>query len=228
MQEQIISSIQRDLETWEAQDVLAWGLQEFGPEISIASSFGAEDMVLLDLAAQVGRGISVFTLDTAFLFPETYQLIEAAEAKYGIVVERLQPALTPEEQAGLYGDALWRREPDKCCSIRKVEPLRQKLSTLRAWVTGVRRDQSPTRANTAKVEWDPKFGLFKINPLADWTSQQVWDYIRLREVPYNPLHEENYPSIGCTHCTRAVRPGEDERAGRWSGFAKTECGLHLK
>ncbi len=228
MQERIIASIQHDAEGWQAHELLAWGFHEFGAQISIASSFGAEDMALIDLAAHVSHDIPVFTLDTAFLFPETYELIATVEKKYGIAVERLQAALTPEEQAALHGDALWTREPDKCCSIRKVEPLQKKLSSLRAWITGVRRDQSPTRANTAKVEWDQKFQLFKINPLADWSSRQVWDYIRLRNVPYNPLHERNYPSIGCTHCTRAVQPGEDERAGRWSGFAKTECGLHLK
>jgi phosphoadenosine phosphosulfate reductase len=119
-------------------------------------------------------------------------------------------------------------KPDQCCDIRKVQPLKKQLAGLKAWVTGVRRDQAPTRANTKKIEWDNKFGLVKLNPLADWTWPQVWDYIKANDVPYNPLHDQNYPSIGCTYCTRQVAPGEDPRAGRWSGFTKIECGLHLK
>jgi phosphoadenosine phosphosulfate reductase len=170
----------------------------------------------------------VFTLDTDFLFPETYALIDTIEKQYGLEVERTRPEYTPEAQAEKFGAALWGSHPDQCCNIRKVEPLKKHLSGLQAWVTGVRRDQAPTRANTKKLEWDAKFGLVKLNPLADWTSPQVWDYIRENSVPYNPLHDQNYPSIGCTYCTRPVMPGEDPRAGRWSGFNKTECGLHVK
>ncbi len=127
----------------------------------------------------------------------------------------------------MYGAALWERNPDQCCNLRKIEPLRRKLRELRAWITSIRRDQTTARAGAGKVEWDEKFGLMKINPIADWSSKQVWQYIRQHNVPYNALHERSYPSIGCTHCTRAVRPGEDPRAGRWSGSSKTECGLHI-
>jgi phosphoadenosine phosphosulfate reductase len=141
-------------------------------------------------------------------------------------VEKLKSDLTPEEQERLYGTALWSRDPDACCNLRKVEPLRKKLSGLRAWVTSIRREQTPARASALKVEWDAKFHLVKINPLADWTTGKVWRYIHDHNLSYNPLHDRGYPSIGCTHCTRSVQPGEDARAGRWPGFNKTECGLH--
>jgi phosphoadenosine phosphosulfate reductase len=221
-----INQRQAEAETWTAAQLVRFALEEHNPKVAIASSFGAEDVVLIDLAAQTGLDFRVFTLDTDFLFPETYALIDGIEDRYKIRVERTRPRLTPEEQAREFGAALWSRQPDKCCNIRKVEPLTSKLSELKAWVTGIRRDQAPTRANARKLEWDAKFGLVKINPLADWKWEQVWDYIRSHDVSYNPLHDQNYPSIGCTYCTRPVQAGEDPRAGRWSGFQKTECGLH--
>ena len=215
-------------QNWKAEEALRWGLWQFQTHLSIASSFGAEDVVLIDMASRLGHPFRVFTLDTDFLFPETYSLIDAIEEHYRIKVERTRPELTPEAQAEKFGDALWVRQPNQCCDIRKVEPLKKYLATLEAWVTGIRRDQAPTRANTRKLEWDERFGLVKLNPLADWTWAQVWDYIRENNVPYNPLHDRNYPSIGCTYCTRPVEPGEDPRAGRWSGTGKIECGLHIK
>lgn len=215
-----------DVETLEALDIVRIGLDSFPGDVAIASSFGAEDVVLIDLAAKAGLSFRVFTLDTDFLFPETYALIEELEARYGFAVERCRAALTPAEQALVHGEALWAREPDRCCAIRKVEPLKEKLRTLGAWITGIRRDQAPARANAKKIEWDEKFELWKFNPLADWTSDRVWSYVRANSIPYNVLHDRNYPSIGCTYCTRPVNPGEDPRAGRWSGFSKTECGLH--
>jgi phosphoadenosine phosphosulfate reductase len=224
---QKVIELQSEAEGWNAQQALRWGLSTFGQSLALASSFGAEDVVLIDIASRLSK-FRVFTLDTDFLFPETYALIDEIEARYGVAVERTRPELTPEAQAAQYGPALWASRPDACCQLRKVEPLKKKLSGLAAWVTGVRRDQAPTRANTPKLAWDSKFGLVKLNPLADWSRSQVWDYIRAHNVPYNPLHDRDYPSIGCTYCTRPVRPGEDPRAGRWSGFAKTECGLHVK
>jgi phosphoadenosine phosphosulfate reductase len=213
-------------EALEAGDLIRWGVEAFAHDIAIASSFGAEDVVLIDIAATNGLPFRVFTLDTDFLFPETYALIDRLESAYGFVVERCRAALTPAEQAEAHGDELWARDPDRCCGIRKVEPLKAKLRELRAWITGIRRDQAPSRANAKKVEWDDKFGLWKLNPIADWSAERVWSYIRTNGVPYNPLHDRGYPSIGCTYCTRAVKPGDDPRAGRWAGFAKTECGLH--
>jgi phosphoadenosine phosphosulfate reductase len=226
--ERQLGPLQAEAEFWTPQEALRWGLSRFGQTLAIASSFGAEDVVLIDVASRLGMPYRVFTLDTDFLFPETYALIETIEKDYGITIERTKSELTPEAQAGQHGTALWASKPDLCCQLRKVEPLKKHLAGLAAWVTGVRRDQAPTRANTRKLEWDGKFNLVKLNPLADWTWNQVWDYIRAHNVPYNPLHDQNYPSIGCTYCTRPVQPGEDPRAGRWSGFNKIECGLHLK
>jgi phosphoadenosine phosphosulfate reductase len=223
-----VAALQGEAETWWPDDALRWGLAQFGSRLAIASSFGAEDMVLIDVASRLGQPFRVFTLDTDFLFPETYALIETVEKRYGIRVERTKSEFTPEAQAENFGASLWASQPDQCCQLRKVEPLKRFLAGLGAWVTGVRRDQAPTRAHTRKLEWDAKFGLVKLNPLADWTWRKVWDSIRENEIPYNPLHDRNYSSIGCTYCTRPVQPGEDPRAGRWSGFNKTECGLHIK
>src|SRR5262249_22751169 len=195
--------------------------------VAIASGFGVEGMALIDLASHVNRSFRVFTLDTEFLFPETYELMDRVEKRYGIHVERVYSSLTPEEQARTHGAELWRHDPDLCCSLRKVEPLKEKLAELRAWVTAIRRQQTNARAAARKIDWDHKFQLVKINPIADWTSEMVWSYVCKHDIPYNVLHDQNYPSIGCTHCTRAVRSGEDARAGRWAGFAKTECGLHV-
>ncbi len=213
-------------ESWKPEQVLSWAFATYGEDVAIATGLGVEGMALLDIASRVNPDLKVFTGDTEFLFSETYDLMDRVEERYGIKIERLFSELTPEEQERLYGKALWARDPDECCSLRKVEPLRRKLATLDAWVTGVRRDQTLERQSIRKVDWDYKFNLVKISPLADWTREMIWSYVVKHDVPYNPLHDQNYPSIGCTHCTRAVQPGEDPRAGRWSGFRKTECGLH--
>lgn len=214
-------------EQWSPEDVLRWAFTNFESRVEIASGFGPEGLVLIDIAARVRLDFHVFTLDTEFLFPETYALMETVEKRYGILVERLKPALSPRDQERLYGPALWGGDPDSCCTMRKVEPLRKKLAKLEAWVTSIRREQTPVRAKARKIEWDTNFHLVKINPIADWNSARVWRYIRFYDVPYNPLHDLNYSSIGCTHCTRAIRPGENPRAGRWSGLNKVECGLHV-
>jgi phosphoadenosine phosphosulfate reductase len=226
MKEQI-AHMKAAAEGWSAARVLSWAFETFGDRVAISTALGSGGMVMIDIAASVARKFRVFTLDTNFLFPETYSLISRVEQRYGITVEKVDSLLSPEEQQRIHGPELWLRNPDRCCDLRKVEPLRRKLSGLQAWITSIRRDQTAERANAGKIEWDEKFGLVKINPLADWTSTQVWEYIREHDVPYNLLHDLNYPSIGCTHCTRAVLPGEDERAGRWPGLSKTECGLHI-
>lgn len=213
-------------EAWKPEEVLAWAFETYGDKIAVATGFGVEGMALLDIAAHVNPGLKVFTGDTEFLFPETYDLMDRVEEKYGIKVERLYSQLTPEDQEHEHGPKLWTRDPDRCCALRKVEPLQRKLATLDAWVTAIRRGQTSDRAAVRKIGWDGKFNLVKISPMADWTREMVWSYVVRNDVPYNPLHDQNYPSIGCTHCTRAVLPGEDPRAGRWSGFRKTECGLH--
>jgi phosphoadenosine phosphosulfate reductase len=222
-----INAAQHAAEAWTPQQVLAWAFEKFGTRVAISSAFGAEGMVLIDMASRVRQDFRLFTIDTEFLFPETYNLMDRIEGKYGIAIEKVYSLLSPEEQERMQGAALWSRNPDLCCNLRKVEPLRRKLGELNAWITSIRRDQTSVRSGASRVEWDAKFGLVKINPIVDWTSKQVWRYIHDHNVPYNELHNQDYPSIGCAHCTRAVRPGEDPRAGRWSGFAKTECGLHI-
>jgi phosphoadenosine phosphosulfate reductase len=206
--------------------VLRWVLERFQPGIALACSFGAEDVALVDMVSQIDRSTKVFYLDTEALFPETYELVERVAERYDIQPLRAAPAVSAADQARLFGDELWKTQPDLCCAIRKVQPLTTMLRPLSAWITGIRRQQTPSRASAGIVEWDGEFGLVKVNPLARWTSADVWKYIAENEVPYNPLHDRGYPSLGCTHCTRPVKPGEDPRAGRWADSDKIECGLH--
>lgn len=224
-----VSEIEKLAERWKdgaAEEILRVALERV-PRIALACSFGAEDMVLLDMLMKLNPEAHVFYLDTDVLFPETYELIERAKQRYGIPnLRQVRPALTLEQQAAQYGDALWSRDPNLCCNLRKVQPLTGVLAELDGWITGIRRDQAPTRAGAQVFEVDHKFGIVKVNPLAFWTWDEVWAYIRRHDVPYNVLHDQGYPSIGCLHCTRPVAAGEDLRAGRWAGFDKTECGLH--
>ena len=210
-----------DLESAGAGEVIAWALERFHPQVALACSFQQEESVLLDLLFDTRADARVFALDTGVLFPETYALWEQTETRYGTTIERAAGP-TLEEQAAAHGEALWARDPAACCGIRKVAPLREKLTGLDAWITGIRREQSPTRAGARKVEWDQRHGLWKINPLADWTEKDVWRRINERALPYNPLHDRGYASIGCVPCTQ---PGAG-REGRWAGADKTECGLH--
>jgi phosphoadenosine phosphosulfate reductase len=221
-----IERLADELETATAEEIVRTAVERI-ERLTFACSFGAEDMVLLDILMKIDPEASVFYLDTDVLFPETYDLIDRAVERYGIPnLTRVRPKLTLAEQAEQHGDELWRRDPDLCCSLRKVQPLTEWLSGQEGWITGIRREQAPTRRNAKVFEWDQKFGLVKVNPLVRWTNDEVWEYIRQHDVPYNPLHDQGYPSIGCLHCTRPVAPGEDPRSGRWAGFAKTECGLH--
>jgi phosphoadenosine phosphosulfate reductase len=210
-----------DLEGLDAGGVLAYTVERFHPRLAVACSFQKEASVVLDLLLKIAPDARVFTLDTHVLFPETYETWKRVEERYGIEIEVFQgPSLG--RQAATHGDRLWEREPDECCRLRKVDPLTRALADVDAWISGVRREQSAVRARTPKLAWDRKHERWKANPLADWTEQDVWRYIAEHDVPYNPLHDRGYASIGCTHCTR---PG-DGRDGRWSGSAKTECGLH--
>jgi phosphoadenosine phosphosulfate reductase len=215
---------------WEGQragDVLAWAATTFAPRIAFATGFGAEGCVLVHLIAEQQLSIEVFTLDTGVLFPETIDLWRRLECRYDIRIRGVQPALTLQQQAAEYGAALWDREPDRCCAIRKVAPLDAALPGFDAWITAIRRDQTAHRRTARVVERDARFGLVKINPLAAWTRDEVWDFIREHDIPYNPLHDRGYPSIGCEPCTAPVADGEDPRAGRWRGREKNECGLHM-
>jgi phosphoadenosine phosphosulfate reductase len=224
-----LKSLSESLEAKQPQEVLAVALERYVSKIVLACSFGAEDVVLLDMIHRINPSVPLFYLDTDFLFPDTYatrdRLIERYDLKPAQVIQ-IKSLLTPDEQVQQYGEALWSKDPDQCCQLRKVEPLTRVLQGYDAWITGIRRDQAPSRANAGLIEWDAKFGLVKVNPLARWTWADVWTYIKVYEVPYNPLHDRNYPSIGCSYCTAPVALGDDPRAGRWKNFAKTECGLH--
>jgi phosphoadenosine phosphosulfate reductase len=224
-----LQALSDSFETQQPWDILSYALRQYQSRIVLACSFGAEDVALVDIIQRIAPATPLFYLDTGFLFPETYDVRDRLVARYNLSpsqVISVKSLLTPEAQAIQYGEALWATDPDRCCQLRKVEPLTRILRNYDAWITGIRRDQAPTRANAGLVEWDQKFGLVKFNPLARWKSEDVWAYIRVHEVPYNTLHDRNYPSIGCTHCTSPVQPGEDPRSGRWRDFGKTECGLH--
>jgi phosphoadenosine phosphosulfate reductase len=218
-------------------EILAAVAPLFPGRIALANSFGAEDCVLVDVVARARLPVDVFTLDTGFLFAETYALWTRLEERYGIPIRAVRPQLQPavdgppapvtQPPLGRAQPPPWEQDPDACCAARKVEPLRRTLGALGAWVTGIRRDQTPDRANAQVVEWDARFGLVKVNPLAAWTAADVASHVRAFDVPTNPLHAAGYQSIGCAPCTTPVKPGEDPRAGRWRGREKTECGLHV-
>ncbi len=213
------------LEGASALDILRWASDRYG-KLTFATGFGAEGCVVIDLIARHQLPIDLFTLDTGVLFPETYTLWKQLEARYGITIRGVTPELTIPAQALLHGPKLWERDPDRCCELRKIQPLRNALSGFDAWITALRREQTPERANARVVEHDRKFGLVKINPLAGWTHDDVWAHVYANDVPVNALHEQGYPSIGCQPCTSPVSEDEDPRAGRWRGNAKRECGLH--
>jgi len=221
-----LQAISAEFENKPPEAILRWALAEFGPDVALATGFGAEGCVLIDMVAGITRNARIFYLDTDLLFPETYALRDQLEARYGIRLERQAARLSLNAQAAQYGERLWERQPDLCCQLRKVNPLAELLVGLRAWITAIRRDQTPARAQAGIVERDPKFGLIKINPLATWSSIDVWKYIAQHDVPHNLLHKHGYRSIGCAPCTSPVQDGEDPRAGRWRGACKTECGLH--
>ena len=221
-----LARLNADMDGKRPQEILRWAVEEFQPGMTMACSFGGPTgMVLLDMVMQIDPTVEVFYLDTDFLFPETYHLRDVCEQKYGFKPIGYKSLLTPEAQAEAHGPELWTRDPDLCCDLRKVEPNVRALEGKTAWISGMRRDQSKTRANVAIVDWDEKFSLVKLNPLAAWDEKQVWSYIMANGVPYNELHDRGYPSIGCTNCTKPVRPGDDPRSGRWADFDKEECGI---
>ena len=215
------------LEGHPPEEILRLAADRF-PRITFATGFGAEGCVLIDLIGRHRLPIDVFTLDTGLLFAETYELWRRLEQRYGIQIRSVQPGLTLEQQERAHGAHLWETNPDRCCEIRKVLPLRAALAPFEAWIAAIRRDQTPDRAQAQILQRDGRFGLIKVSPLAAWTSKDVWSYLRANGVPYNPLHDRGYASIGCAPCTSPIAPGEDPRAGRWRGRAKTECGLHAR
>ena len=214
------------LEKLSAEDLLSWAAAEFGEKLVLTCSWQKQSSVLVHMVSQLGLDVDVVELDTQLFFRETYETRDALVDRYGLNLISPQ-VMTVAEQHRREGPNLWESDPDRCCHIRKVEPLIDVLEPYDAWVSGIRRDQSPSRAQTPKAQWSERYGVWKLHPLADWDERRVWAYIVVHEIPYNPLHEAGYRSIGCIPCTRPTRPDEEERAGRWAGSDKLECGIHV-
>jgi len=208
------------------EEIIAWAVKKYFPKLTMATAFGPEGCVIIHMLAQIEPRTHVFNLETGYQFPETLKLRDDIAARYGMEVELKQPKSTVAEYEAMHGGPLYKTNSNQCCFDRKITVLREAAVGYTAWMSGIRRDQSADRAGAPIVGWDKKFGLIKISPLANWTKNDVWKMITNHNIPYNPLHDQGYTSIGCWPCTRAVMFGEDERAGRWSGTAKTECGLH--
>lgn len=223
-----ITDLNAAFETQAPQDILRWTVETYGTGLASVTSFQPTGIVILHMLREIAPETPVLTLDTGLLFPETYALIDDLEARFDLRLTRLHAELTVERQAEQYGAALWEREPNLCCAIRKTAPLDAVLGQYPAWITGLRRDQSEGRGTTPIISWDRKHGNIKLAPLATWTESMVWTYIHAYELPYNALHDQHYPSIGCYPCTRAVAADGDIRAGRWVGHNKTECGIHVQ
>lgn len=226
MQKTLDSQLETELEQATPQEILRIITEIYGRRAAVVTSFGPTGIVTLHMLQEVAPRTPILTLDTCLLFPQTHQLIEQVEERFGLKVRRIKPAQTLKEQAEQYGGALWERNPDLCCQLRKVQPLHRALQPFHAWFTGLRRDQSSSRAQTPIVQWHEATQTHKVAPLANWTEEMVWTYIRAHDLPYNGLHDEGYPSIGCWPCTRPVSGEGYTRDGRWSQNGKTECGIH--
>ncbi len=218
----------RSLESASPEEIIRWAVDRYGQGLTMATAFGPEGCLIIHWLASIAPTTYVFNLDTGYQFQETLDLRDRIARRYGIEVAYARPGTSVEEYERLNGGPIYRTEPDRCCGERKLAVVTRVLAGYTAWMSGIRRDQSPDRAASPIVGWDHKFGVVKVSPLANWTKAKVWDAIVRDNVPYNPLHDKGYVSIGCAPCTRAVSSGEDERAGRWSGSAKTECGLHSR
>lgn len=216
----------QELEDASPTDILRWAAERYAPGLTMGTAFGPEGMCLIHMLAHVAPQTTIFNLETGYQFPETLALVERVRERYGIVIQLERPDQTVEEYEKSHGGPLYKINPDQCCMDRKLRVLERVAKGKSAWISAIRRDQSPDRSVASIVGWDKKFGLVKVNPLVNWTKQDVWKLITQEKIPYNPLHDQGYTSIGCWPCTRSVLFGEDERAGRWSGTAKTECGLH--
>ena len=218
----------RSLEAASPEETIRWAVGRYGGTLTMATAFGPEGCLIIHWLAAIAPATFVFNLDTGYQFPETLDLRERIAKRYGIEVALEKPATTVDDYERAHGGPIYRTDPDRCCGDRKLAIVSRVLVNYDAWMSGIRRDQSPDRAAAPIVGWDHKYGVVKVSPLANWTKAKVWDVIVTENVPYNPLHDKGYVSIGCAPCTRPVTSGEDERAGRWSGTAKTECGLHSR
>ena len=206
--------------------VLTWAFEAFGEKAAMGTGFGLSGVVLMHMLSRMRPNACVFYLDTDLLFPEAYALKSRLEDRLGLRFLRVHSQLSLQDQAAQEGENLWSVNPDRCCFLRKMQPLQRFLSSKDAWITAVRRDQSPTRKNIALAEWEPAYDLVKINPLATWTEEDVRRYIDAHELPYNPMHDMGYPSVGCIPCTKPVQNGQNIRSGRWQEHVKMECGIH--
>jgi phosphoadenosine phosphosulfate reductase len=215
------------METKSPQEILRWAWDTYGSKLAMATAFGAEGCAIIAMLSEITKDIYLFNLDTGYQFPETLETRQRLIDKYGIPVHLVSSEQSVADMEKEHHGPIYGTNPDLCCHIRKVVPLEKAIKGYDAWISAIRRDQTPQRAKAAIVGWDKKFNLVKINPLANWTKKDLWDYIIKNDVPYNPLHDQGYPSIGCWPCTRAIGAGEDDRSGRWAGQAKKECGLHV-
>jgi phosphoadenosine phosphosulfate reductase len=221
-----LSLTEAELEALPAEEIVRWAAAEFGDRLCLTCSWQKQSSVLVHMIrGELGLEFDVVELDTHLFFRESYDTRERLVERYGLRLIRPE-LMTVAEQHAKEGPNLWESDPDRCCHVRKVEPLIEALEPYDAWISGIRRDQSPSRAGTRKVERSQRYGVWKIHPLADWDDKRVWSYIMANEVPYNPLHDAGYRSIGCIPCTRPTAPDEEERAGRWAGSDKLECGIH--
>ena len=227
--DELLEELSRESERLESatpQEILRWAIGRFAPRFTMATAFGPEGMTIIHMLAEIAPETPIFNLDTGYQFKETLELRERVKQRYGIEVKLKRPELSVAEYEAANGGPVYQSDPNRCCFDRKLSVLHEAAKGYYAWASAIRRDQSPDRAKAPIVGWDRKFQLVKVSPLANWTKKQVWSLITSAGIPYNPLHDQGFPSVGCQPCTRAVLQGEDERAGRWSGFKKTECGLH--
>lgn len=223
-----LEALNEEFETATVDRILKWSLGMFKGGISLGTSFGPSGLMMMDIALKLDPNIDIYFLDTMFLFKETHSQIARMEKHYGRTFRQVKPFITIAEQDEQYGPNLYYKNPSECCKLRKVYTQIHALKDSRAWITAIRRDQSPTRAGTPFVSWNDRFNVVKVSPMAKVTGDEVWEYIRDQELPYNELHDQGYPSIGCWPCTQPVAEGEDERSGRWKGMDKTECGLQIE
>lgn len=222
-----LSQANWELEGKSAPEILRWAVDQFFPKLTMATAFGPEGNCIIHMLAEIEPRVRIFNLDTGYQFKETLEVRERIKERYGIEVEYIRPEMDVPEYEAEHGGPLYVHRPDQCCYDRKVLPLRRAVEGYEAWISAIRKDQTKERAQASIVQWDAKFSLVKVNPLLSWTKKDVWDFLLKNDIPYNPLHDQGYPSIGCWPCTRPVGDGEDERAGRWAGTIKKECGLHV-
>jgi phosphoadenosine phosphosulfate reductase len=223
-----LADASRQLKNAPPQEILRWAVETYHPRLTMATAFGAEGCCIIHMLAEIEPAVHVFNLDTGYQFKETLELQERIKDRYGIAVELVRPDTTVNEYERMHNGPLYVINANQCCHDRKIVPLKRALIGKEAWISAIRADQTSQRGKADIVMWDAKFNLVKVNPLLRWTKKDVWEFVLKHDIPYNPLHDQGYPSIGCEPCTESVEGGQDERAGRWAGTGKKECGLHVQ